>query len=546
MDKQKILEAQEEKARKIKEKLELKERVIRAKIRKGGWQGLQLYTRGVFKNVYNRELEEFWYYELIFRLLWNVVIGKEKRVMIEMSPRFGKTELVIRIFASYIQGFIKSVQNMYFTYGNDLTEDNSVDIKTIMKSEYFKDLFPEKKFHDDQNKKTNWKLKDGSSFFGTSVGGASTGKGANIALLDDLLKAHDSDSIAEKDNVEKFIKNSIMTRLETNGAVVSIMQRLAEDDPHGRLAKTQGVKKHIGGNNENIEKNGLWTRLTLALTVDEDTLYEYEDFKYLRRKDEILPNRYYKTEEDISILKRSLSNTEFQKQYNQDTEEAETGHFKEKDITYIADIDLPGQNFYISVDNAESLNEKADDRAIAVTGWSIDIENIEMTVLMDGKRGKWDVYGTSRQIIELMVKYPKADVYIEEAGGGITLLVVLKKELLIENTKRRLANKPIINNAINGYKPPQKISKQAKIKDYMTAPFEQHQIKIHKSCDSDFEKQFKKELLRFNPAKKQQTDNCIDAVASSFLFASPKKQQIEKPKITPSRVKKRSRKWRGV
>lgn len=546
MDKQKILEAQEEKARKIKEKLELKERVIRAKIRKGGWQGLQLYTRGVFKNVYNRELEEFWYYELIFRLLWNVVIGKEKRVMIEMSPRFGKTELVIRIFASYIQGFIKSVQNMYFTYGNDLTEDNSVDIKTIMKSEYFKDLFPEKKFHDDQNKKTNWKLKDGSSFFGTSVGGASTGKGANIALLDDLLKAHDSDSIAEKDNVEKFIKNSIMTRLETNGAVVSIMQRLAEDDPHGRLAKTQGVKKHIGGNNENIEKNGLWTRLTLALTVDEDTLYEYEDFKYLRRKDEILPNRYYKTEEDISILKRSLSNTEFQKQYNQDTEEAETGHFKEKDITYIADIDLPEQNFYISVDNAESLNEKADDRAIAVTGWSIDIENIEMTVLMDGKRGKWDVYGTSRQIIELMVKYPKADVYIEEAGGGITLLVVLKKELLIENTKRRLANKPIINNAINGYKPPQKISKQAKIKDYMTAPFEQHQIKIHKSCDSDFEKQFKKELLRFNPAKKQQTDNCIDAVASSFLFASPKKQQIEKPKITPSRVKKRSRKWRGV
>ena len=546
MDKQKILEAQEEKARKIKEKLELKERVIRAKIRKGGWQGLQLYTRGVFKNVYNRELEEFWYYELIFRLLWNVVIGKEKRVMIEMSPRFGKTELVIRIFASYIQGFIKSVQNMYFTYGNDLTEDNSVDIKTIMKSEYFKDLFPEKKFHDDQNKKTNWKLKDGSSFFGTSVGGASTGKGANIALLDDLLKAHDSDSIAEKDNVEKFIKNSIMTRLETNGAVVSIMQRLAEDDPHGRLAKTQGVKKHIGGNNENIEKSGLWTRLTLALTVDEDTLYEYEDFKYLRRKDEILPNRYYKTEEDISILKRSLSNTEFQKQYNQDTEEAETGHFKEKDITYIADIDLPEQNFYISVDNAESLNEKADDRAIAVTGWSIDIENIEMTVLMDGKRGKWDVYGTSRQIIELMVKYPKADVYIEEAGGGITLLVVLKKELLIENTKRRLANKPIINNAINGYKPPQKISKQAKIKDYMTAPFEQHQIKIHKSCDSDFEKQFKKELLRFNPAKKQQTDNCIDAVASSFLFANPKKHQIEKPKKTPSRVKKKSRKWRGV
>lgn len=545
MTKEDILLEQEKRVEQIKQKKELEERIFKIKIRKGGWEALRLYTIGVFENVYNKKFQEYWYHELIFRILWNVVIGKEKRVMIQYAPRFGKTELTVRIFISFIQGFLKAVKNMYFTYGADLTEDNSVDIKTIMKSEYFKEVFPDKRFHDDQNKKSNWKLKDGSSFFGTSVGGASTGKGADVASLDDLLKAHDADSKSEKDNAYKFIKNSIFTRLENNGSVVSIMQRLAEDDPHGKLQKEQGIKQHIGGSE--ISSDGLWLVLTLTLECEEDIIYQYEDFYYHRKAGEILPNLHYKTREDVDFLKKSISKKEFEKQYNQKVTIEKTGHFKEEDITYISDIDLPEQNFYILVDNAESLSDSADDRAIAVEGWSIDEANIEMCVIMDGKRGKWDIYGTSRQIIELAIKYPKAEICIEEAGGGISLIVVLKKEILIENTKRRLKGKNPITNSIKGFKPPREISKQVKIKDYMTAPYEQHQVKIHKSCDLDFQEQFKKELLRFDPSKKQQTDNCIDAVASGWLVASPKKSvKKEKTEIIKRNKKRTSLKWRGI
>ena len=82
----------------------------------------------------------------------------------------------------------------------------------------------------------------------------------------------------------------------------------------------------------------------------------------------------------------------------------------------------------------------------------------------------------------------------------------------------------------------------------MTAPHEQHRIKIYKGCDIDFEKQYKKELLRFDPTKKQQTDNCIDAVSSGWLVATPKKQivKVEKSNIPKRKKQKNSRKWRGV
>ncbi len=547
MNKEEILEQQKIKAARLKEKRDLEERIIKAKIRKGGWEAIRLYTLGVFEHVYDRKFQEYWYHELIFRLMWNIIIGKENRLLVEFAPRFGKTEMFFRIPVSYVQGFMQFIKNMYATYGGDLTEDNSVDVKTIMKSDYFKDLFPKKRFNEDQNKKTNWKLKDGSEYFGASVGGAITGKGANILTLDDLLKAQDSDSATVKDFAWKFTKTSVFTRLEENAVVVSIMQRLAEDDPNGRFIKEQGVKLHIGGNGTLESEDGIWTLFTLRLTTEEDILYKYEDFEYFRPAGEILPNRYYKTDESIKLLQRTLSKTEFEKQYNQNVTVAETGHFKKEDITYIADIDLPEQNLYILVDNAESTKDSADDRAIAVEGWSVNEENIEMCVIMDGKRGKWDVYGTARQLIEMMVKFPDADIWIEEAGGGITLLVVLKKELLIENTKRRARGKPPIKNAINGFKPPREISKQAKIKDYMTAPHEQHQIKIHKGCDIDFQRQYKKELLRFDPTKKSQTDNCIDAVASGWLVAVPKKTIVKEVKKIAKRKKpKKAGKWRGV
>lgn len=515
----------------------LKREATREKIRRGGHVGFKLYILQIFKVVYNREFQWEWYHELICRVLWNIIIGKENRAIFEIAPRTGKTEIAVRMFLSFAQGYLGFVKTQYITYGAELTEDTSVDIKIIMESAEYNKIFKNVKFSKLLNKKSNWKLEDGTEFFGSSVGGALTGKGSHITVLDDTLKAHSADSKAERDNVWKFIQNSVFTRLEEDGAVVQIMQRLHEDDPTGRFIKEQGLKKD----------GGLWILFSFPYECLEDTVYEYEDFYYLRKKGEILPNKNHKTQDSVDKLRKSMGKKEFEKQYNQNVTVAESGHFNKDDITYITDIDLPEQNLYISVDTAESLEEGADDRAVSVLGWSIDIDEIEMTVIMDGKRGKWDVYGVSEQIIELMGRYKKAPVHIEGAGGGITLEVVLKKEILKANAKLRAKGKMPLSNGVNVYKPNNQISKQAKIKDFMTAPHEAHQIKIHKSCDQDFQKQYKKELLRFDPEKKQQTDNCIDSVASSWLFASPKKNvvKVEKTKKI-NRRKKRSGKWRGI
>ncbi len=517
-----------------KEELERRE-AIRERIRRGGPEGLKLFLLRIFETVYNRKFEFEWYHELIVIVLWNVIIGKEKRVIFEMGPRTGKTEITVRIFISFVQGYKSFIKNQYVTYGGDLTEDVSVDTKTIMESEEYQKIFPKVKFSDMQNKKSNWKLTNGTEFFGTSVGGAITGKGSHITVLDDTLKAHSADSKAERDNVWKFIQNSIFTRLEEDGAVIQIMQRLHEDDPTGRFIKEQGLKQN----------GGFWTRFSFPYECLEDTVYEYEDFYYLRKAGEILPNRNHRTKEAIDNLKKSVGKIEFLKQYNQDVTVAEAGYFLKEDITYITDVDLPDQNLYISVDTAESLETNADDRALAVVGWSIDDDEIEHQVIMDGKRGVWDVYGVCDNLIALMIKFPDAQVYIEGAGGGITLGVVIKKEMAKANAKLRAKGKELIKNSITMYPPKKSISKQEKVK-YMKLPYENHTIKMHKGCDIDFQNKYHKELKRFNPEKKNQKDNCIDSVSSTWLFASPKKNSIKKAKQRKVMKTKTKTKWRGV
>ncbi len=528
-------------------------RAIRERIKKGGWEAFILYMAVIFEEKYKKKLRTTWFDPLLARALWNILIGKEDRLIISMPPRYGKTERAVRLFVSFALGMAKNylkrqIKIQYITYGADLTDDTSVDTKLIIESEIYQKIFPNIEFEQMQNKKSNFKLKDGSEFFGTSIGGAITGKGSHITIIDDPHKAAEADSEAAKKEVVKFYQNSVLSRLEEeendeeneadtgiNPAIVVIMQRLHEDDLVGWLIKNQGLKKD----------GGVWTEVKLAALNEHKEIYEYDDFKYIREPNTPLDAKKHSAE-SLHRKKREMGSKEYQKQMQQDVENSATGHFKEEDFTFITDIDMPRVNKYISIDNAESLQEGADDRAIGVVGWSINEEGIEMQIIIDGKRGKWDVYGTCENIIELMIKHRDAEVWIEGAGAGITLEVVLKKEIAKVNAKlRREAKEPLING-VTVYPTNTKISKQSKIK-YMTAPIENHTFKIHKSCDTDFKSQFIKEARKFDPERKHQKDNCIDCISSTWLFAVAKKNFASEKSITSNtRSRKKSKKWRGI
>jgi len=525
-------------AKKTEVNREIARRAVQHEIIRRGEDGeaFLLYIETIFKYHYKKVFRRTWWDAMYAEALMDIYHGRSQRLIIEMPPRHGKTERGVRMFASYCQGLDRQITMQYGTYSGTLSTDTAVDVKDIMESEVYAEIFEDVEFNSKLNLKDHWKLRSGAEFLATSVGGSNTGIGAEIFLGDDLLKAADADSKARRDEAYNFYESSVLTRLEGRKAIVLIMQRLHEDDPVGRVIQAGGLQ----------EDGGLWHRIKLPILNKEEEIYFYKDMKIIRPENTPL-DALEMSIEDIAQRQLEMSQVEFKRQYMQDAEVSEAGYFVAENYREIIDLDVPDQKTYILVDPAESEESSADDRGIVVVGKSVDESQIVKTIVMDGRRGKWDVYGSCEQIIFLMLKFPKSPVLIEGAGGGITLEKVLKKEILIYNAKAQSLGKPQVHGSIFKFKPDNQTSKNQGIK-LLANPMEQGYLLFYRDMDSDFKAQLKKELLAFNPERKGNTDNCIDPLSKSFILAecTPKRKEIIKPKPIQRHKKKNFNSWQGV
>ncbi len=576
-------------------------------IRRGDYDGMRVYVQTIFKHHYRKKYREAWWHALIFHALMDIYNGRNDRLVIEEPPRQGKTEFCVRMFASYIQGIDPTKKIQYSTYGASLSIVVSGETKDIMESNIYREIF-DISFNNKLNLKEHWRLSPGDGgFLGTSVGGSIIGLGANISIGDDLIKAVEAHSKTVRDAAYNYYSSSMLSRLEGIKAVVLIMQRLHPDDIVGRVLRDDKLKADGGmwelislpliNSFEQFHNFYMWVkransdlhvyhaddemcdecitdaeikeiRESLSCELEQK---EYKRLFYIKAREIYLRTHTLESDfiryRDIEVERppltpldeleygldfaisqmRSMSLSDFKKQYFQDAEIEEAGHFSKDDFTYITDIEIPDQYEYIIVDNAESEEASADDRGVVVVGKSMGKNKVVKTVVMNGAFGKWNVYGTCGQIINMMIKFPDAPVLIEGAGGGITLNTVLKTQVMIYNEEAKSQGKKVLSNQIVSFKPDNQTSKNSVI-NIMTAPLEQHELVFFKYMDQKFKEQLEKEFKKYNPEKKNNTDNCIDPISKSFVLQrcvakSPKKEEIRVPR---GRKKSIKRTWKGI
>ncbi|WP_276883499.1 hypothetical protein [Campylobacter cuniculorum] len=115
-----------------------------------------------------------------------------------------------------------------------------------------------------------------------------------------------------------------------------------------------------------------------------------------------------------------MGDDEFSTQYLQIPQASESGFFESVYFKEIASYEVGLCRDYIFIDNAQSLNVKADNRAIVVVG----VENFKESaryVVKNCFYGIWDEEQTIMHIIQTLLSYPKAACFIESDGGGANL-----------------------------------------------------------------------------------------------------------------------------
>ncbi len=467
---------------------------------------------------------------------------------------------------------------IYATYGGTLSAKTSTETKGIVESDIYTFIFSEVKMKKDTDQKTDWAIEGNAGFFATSVQGAGTGVGADIYTLDDPIKASEEGSLSVRDGAWDFFKGSVLSRLEGLKSVIIIMQRLHEDDIVGRFMKkveaddigekvtvlnipalnpeklielkpnvknfeykaleniaiinstksTINYSTSIGGERvmvispkeHRVIQKGRVVYLhnpnghEVELRVSFEEEYSYRDFSVIRPPYTPLDENLFSLEDLEDKRKDTYT---WQTQYLQNPKPTKAGFFKEDWMRWIFPHEIADGAEYIFIDPAESQEASADNRAMALVSKSETIDKLVKTFVKDGRCGLWDIYSFCQHIFDFGLTYPKAQFYIELAGGGITLQTVFAKELLKFNASQQSKGLPQLSNSVNWIKPSNQISKNSII-NLIQFPLTQHELVFNSLMDENFKGQMTKEFLAYNPNKMDNDDDCIDCISKSFYL----------------------------
>lgn len=242
-------------------------------------QDLMEFTKAMYwHKSFGRPYIPNTHHRAICDALHDVVFGKTRRLIINVAPRYGKTELVSKMFIAW--GFTHNPASrfVHLSYSDDLVMDNSREINEMVRSDYYRSMFPWVDVTDTGAKL--WRTSQGGGMYAASTGGQVTGFGAGLTeddildemtvtsrgfagaiVIDDPLKPEDALSDVTREKVNARFDNTIRSRVNSrNTPIIIIMQRLHEQDLCGYLLE-----------NEPDE----WKVLTLpCLTKDADGNYK--------------------------------------------------------------------------------------------------------------------------------------------------------------------------------------------------------------------------------------------------------------------------------
>ncbi|MDI2112108.1 phage terminase large subunit [Commensalibacter nepenthis] len=176
------------------------------------------------------------HHRLLCQKLEAVEQGKITRLMVFMPPRHGKSELTSKRFPAWFLGRNPTKQLILASYSAKLSDSFGRDVRNIVSSSLFKNIFPTVALSSDSKAKDLWETNQRGIFLSAGVGGAMTGYGGDLAIIDDPIKdRQDAESEVIRENVWDWYKSVLRTRIMPGGAIILVLTRWHVDDLAGRL-----------------------------------------------------------------------------------------------------------------------------------------------------------------------------------------------------------------------------------------------------------------------------------------------------------------------
>lgn len=181
----------------------------------------------------------------VAKALMKVFRGETRRLIINLPPRYGKTEMVIH-FCAWALAHFSDANFIYVSYSHSLAKKQTQTIRQIAGMPQYRKLF-NVQLSGETSAKDNFETTSGGSVYAAGAGGTITGRGAGISgikrfggaiIIDDIHKPDEVTSDTIRDSTNEWYLNTMQSRVnDPSTPIIFIGQRLHEDDLPSNLQK---------------------------------------------------------------------------------------------------------------------------------------------------------------------------------------------------------------------------------------------------------------------------------------------------------------------
>jgi predicted phage terminase large subunit-like protein len=175
-----------------------------------------------------------------------VANGECKRLIINMPPRHTKSEFASYLLPAWFLGKFPHKKVIQTAHTAELSVGFGRKVRNLVDSEVYRSIFPDLQLSADSKAAGRWNTSKGGDYFAIGVGGAVTGKGADILIIDDPHSEQEA-ALAQinpdiYNKTYEWYTSGPRQRLQPGGAIIIVMTRWSLRDLTGQVIKSSAAR----------------------------------------------------------------------------------------------------------------------------------------------------------------------------------------------------------------------------------------------------------------------------------------------------------------
>jgi predicted phage terminase large subunit-like protein len=347
------------------------------------------------------EFVEGSHHKIVSEKFNKLATGEIKRLIINMPPRHTKSEFASTLLPAWMIGKHPDLKIIQSTHTTELAVRFGRKAKNIIDSEEYKKVF-KTTLREDSKAAGRWETNSKGEYFAAGVGGAITGRGADLLIIDDPHSEQDALNAQALERAYEWYTSGPRQRLQPGGRIVLVMTRWSQKDLTGKLLQAQKESK-----------------------ADQ---WEIVEFPAILPSGKPVWPEYWKLEE-LEGVKASLSIGKWNAQWMQNPTSEEGSIIKREWWQTWEKEQMPRLHHVIqSYDTAFMKKESADYSAITTWGVFYPSEDSGPNlILLDAVKERFEFPELRRVAMEQYNYWNPETIIIESKASGLPLTYELRK-----------------------------------------------------------------------------------------------------------------------